>query len=111
MKTLTYLVLAAGLALAGCGSSESKPKPDGAVTVPDGGPTAPDGGGMTNPDGGGTSPDGGMTTPDGGMAATTLVEFVTDLVKNKTSETGTPESIDDKTLTDTSDPAAFDPLF
>jgi hypothetical protein len=108
MKTLEYLLLAAALAVAGCGSDASTPKPDAAVS-PDGGGNTPDGGGMTNPDGGMTAPDGGMT-PDGGTAKT-LAEFVIDLVKNKTSNTGTPETIDDKTLTDTMDPAAFDGLF
>ena len=111
MKNFSTLALAAALALAGCGSDDSTPKPDGAVTNPDGGgTTTPDGGGTMTPDAGSTTPDGGGMTPDGGTAKT-LVEFVTDLVKNKTSDKGTPETIDDKTLTDTMDPKAFDNLF
>jgi hypothetical protein len=110
MKSLKYLVLAAVLAGAGCDDESAPGKADGAVTNPDaGGTTTPDGG--ASPDGGGVSPDGGGVTPDGGAAARTLVEFVKDLVNNKTDEKGTPESIDDKTLSDTSDPAAFDSLF
>jgi hypothetical protein len=110
MKCLKYLLLAAALTAAGCSDeSTSKPlsSPDGSA-ADGGGSTTPDGG--TNPDAAATNPDGGGATPDGGTART-LVEFVTDIVKNKTNETALPESIDDKALTDTSDPAAFNALF
>src|SRR4051812_5281280 len=109
MRSLKCLLLAAVLAGAGCGDDKTT-KPDAAMMNPDGGGTTPDGGGSTNPDGRATTPDGAGVTPDAGTART-LVEFVTDQVKNKTTETSTPESIEDKTLTDTSDPAAFDSLF
>jgi hypothetical protein len=107
MRPLNYLLFAAALVVAGC-SGDSSPQKQ--VTTTDAGP---DGGGTSTPDGGATTtPDGGGTaTPDGGTAAITLVEFVTDLVKNKTNETGTPETIDDKMITDTMDPTAFDSLF
>jgi hypothetical protein len=108
MRSLKCLLVAAVLAGAGCSDDNTKAT-DAAVVSPDGGGTSPDGGG-TNPDVGGTNPDGGAVTPDGGTART-LVEFVTDQVKNRTNETSTPESIEDKALTDTSDPAAFDSLF
>jgi hypothetical protein len=110
MKCLKYLLLAAALTVAGCsdgGTSKPLVSPDGG-TVDSG--AAPDGGGTT-PDGSATTPDGGGVTPDGGTTAKTLVEFVTDLIKNKTNETALPETIDDKTLTDTMDPAAFNALF
>jgi hypothetical protein len=107
MKCLKYLLLAAVLGGTACsdeGSSKPLVSPDG------GGTTTPDGGGSTTPDGGAPTPDGGGVTPDA-AAAKTLVEFVTDLVKNKTNETALPESIDDKVLTDTMDPTAFNALF
>ena len=111
MKRFKYVLLAAALTAVGC-SDESTGKPDGgALVTPDGGSTNPDGGGSTGPDAGATNPDGGGITPDSGTTATTLVEFVTDIVKNKSNETAIPESIDDKTLTDTMDPAAFNALF
>jgi|SRR5437868_4215430 hypothetical protein len=111
MKSLKYLLVAVVLAGAAC-SDDTSSKPDAAVVTGDGGGLGPDGGGNPGPDGGGNpGPDGGGLNPDGGTAAKTLVEFVTDLVNNETNETGTPESVEDKTLTDTSDPAAFDSLF
>jgi hypothetical protein len=110
MKCLKYLLFAAALTAAGCsdeGTSKPLVSPDAGATA-DGGGTTPDG--STTPDAGVTTPDGGGVTPDGGTTQT-LVEFVTDIVKNKTNETALPESIDDKTLTDTMDPAAFNALF
>jgi hypothetical protein len=109
MKCLKYLLLAATLTAAGCsdgGTSKPLVSPDAGAA--DGGGTTPDGG-STTPDAGAANPDGGGATPDGG-ATQTLVEFVTDIVKNQTNETALPESID-KTLTDTMDPAAFNALF
>jgi hypothetical protein len=106
MKCLKYLLLAAVLGGTAC-SDEGSSRP---LVSPDGGGTTPDGGGSTTPDGGAPTPDGGGVTPDAATAKT-LVEFVTDLVKNKTNETALPESVDDKVLTDTMDPAAFNGLF
>jgi hypothetical protein len=106
MKCLKYLLLAATLAAAGCGD-EGSSKP---LVSPDGGGVTPDGAGSSTPDSGAPTPDGGGVTPDA-AGARTLVEFVTDLVKNKTNETALPESIDDKMLIDTMDPAAFNGLF
>jgi len=106
MKCLKYLLLVATLA-AGCGDGgTSKP-----LVSPDGVGVTPDGGGSNTPDGGAPAPDGGGVTPDAAATAGTLVEFVTDIVKNKTNETALPESIDDKVLIDTMDPAAFNGLF
>ena len=95
MKTLKHLALAAALVVAsGCGSSSTTPKTDGAITTPDGGMVTPDGG----------------TTGDGGPTSIGLVDFVTGLVKNSTNATALPDTVDDKTITDTTDPAAFDSL-
>jgi hypothetical protein len=114
MNTLKHLALAAALLVA-VGCDDEKPATaDAAVTTPDGGMApGPDGGTIPGPDGGGTvTPDGGGTvTPDGGTAATTLVDFVTGLIKNSTNETASPATVEDKTLTDTMDPAAFNSLF
>jgi hypothetical protein len=53
--------------------------------------------------------DGGVFTKYG---ATTvgLVDFVTGLVKDSTNATAQPAALDDKTINDTMDPAAFDKL-
>jgi hypothetical protein len=109
MKALSYPLLAALLAGAACSNDNGTSKLDaGALISPDGG-ASPDGGGAS-PDGGGANPDGAAVTPDGATAQT-LVQFVTDLVKNQTSETSTPATIDDKTLLDTMESTAFDSLF
>jgi hypothetical protein len=113
MKTLNYLALAAALALAaGCGD-DKKPADAGglsdAAASPDGGSTPGPDAGTVTPDAGTVTPDGGSTMPDG-RAATTLVDFVTGLVKNSTTGSAVPETVDDKPLTDTNDPAAFNTL-
>ena len=112
MKTLKHLVLAAALLVAaGCDDEKPATGIDASVTAPDGGTgPGPDGSVAPGPDGGTVTPDGGGTTPDGGTAAT-LVDFVTGLIKNSTNETAAPATIEDKTLTDTMDPKAFDSLF
>jgi hypothetical protein len=111
MKTLTYLALAAGLALAsGCGD-DAKPAADAAVNSPDGGAVGPDGGTVPAPDGGTVTPEGGTPgMPDGGLAATTLVDFVTGLIENDTTATATPRAVEPEKLTGTDDPAAFNGL-
>jgi hypothetical protein len=111
MKTLKHLVLAAALLVAAGCDDEKPATSDAAVTTPDGGSPGSDGGITPGPDGGTTvTPDGGGATPDGGTAAT-LVEFVTGLITTSTNETASPATIEDKTLTDTMDPKAFDNLF
>jgi hypothetical protein len=109
MKTWTRLALAAALATAvGCGSDKSTPKPDGAAfpQLTDGGSTD---GNVSTPDGGGTMNDAGMTGTDAPLALT-LVDFVTGLVQKSTTATAVPTTIDDKKITDTADPTAFDKL-
>jgi hypothetical protein len=121
MKTLKYLALAAALALAtGCGDDEEPIKADAATPgVTDGGAkdmAAPagdagvPGDGAVTPDGGMPAPDGGGGTGDGGVTTIGLVDFVTGLVTGSTTATAVPVSLDDKTVTDTTDPAAFDKL-
>jgi hypothetical protein len=101
MRALKYLALAAALSTSGC-KDETPAKPDAAVN--------PDGGGTANPDGGTANPDGGMANPDGGTASITLVEWVSDLVEHYNTPTSAPDTVEDKHVTDTSDPAAFDKL-
>ena len=112
MKTWTQLALAAVLVtVVGCGS-DNKAKPDGAVLV------LTDGGGSDAGNDGSVAPgaDGGTdgaATTDGGLDApltVSLVDFVTDLVKNSTTATAQPATLEDKKITDTDDPAAFDKL-
>jgi hypothetical protein len=112
MKTLTCLALAAALALAAGCSDDDPPAVTGpdAATGSDAAPATPDG--APSPDAG--APD--MSTPDAGTpdtgepAGITLVDWVTDLTANHTTATSLPDSVDDKKIIDTSDPAAFDPL-
>ena len=95
MKTQLKLVLAFGLALAGV-----------AAGCGDEGPSTVDGG---NPGTGGNKPgmpDGG--SPDGGGDANaTFGAFVIDLIKNKTNETGTPESLEGRTFDMSEDVGTF----
>jgi hypothetical protein len=114
MKTLKYLALAAALALAaGCGDDDDPKKSDAAAdaatAVTDGGTTdmaTPAGDAGVPSDGGAVTPDGG----DGGVTTIGLVDFVTGLVTGSTTATAVPASLDDKTVTGTTDPAAFDKL-
>ena len=102
MKTLKHLVLAAALlVVAGC-DDEKAPTSDAAVTTPDAG-------GTTGPDGGTTTPDSG-TSADGGPVTLTLVGWVSDLVEHHSTPAAAPDTVDDKMVTDTMDPAAFDVL-
>lgn len=113
MKTLHYLALAATLALAsGCGDDDPPPRAD-AATAGDGGTdlAAPSGdGGVADGAAGDGGTDGGMPTGDGGITTIGLVDFVTGLVTGSTTPTALPASLDDRTVTDTTDPAAFDKL-
>src|SRR5688572_25211715 len=103
MKTLKHLVLAAALlVVAGC-DDEKPATSDAAVTTPDaGGTPGADGGTTTQPDGG--------TGADGGPITLTLVGWVSDLVEHFTTPAAAPDTVDDKMVTDTMDPAAFDTL-
>ena len=97
MKTKLNLVLAFGLALAGV-----------AAGCGDEGPSTVDGGGGNSGTGGngGMNPDGG--SPDGGGDANaTFGAFVIDLIKNKTNETGTPESLEGRTFDMSEDVGTF----
>ena len=46
----------------------------------------------------------------GGTAGIPLVDWVTDLTTNHTDEVSAADTVEDKVIIDTSDPAAFDPL-
>jgi len=46
----------------------------------------------------------------GGAPGIPLVDWVTDLTANHTDDISPPDTVDDKVIIDTSDPAAFDPL-
>ena len=56
--------------------------------------------------GGGAANTGGA----GGALAIPLTTWVDDLVVHHSTETSAPDTVDDKNITDTDDPAAFDPL-
>ena len=46
----------------------------------------------------------------GGAGGIPLVDWVTDLTTNHTDEVSPADTVEDKLIIDTSDPAAFDPL-
>ena len=48
---------------------------------------------------------------DGGPQTLEFEAFLVGLIKNDTTDTALPTSIDDKTFTDSMDPATFAPLF
>ena len=122
-------LLAIPLAMAvGCGSSNSSPDAGGGGGKAGnsgagggvGGGTALGGAGGGTPGtggvGGGTpglgGAGGGGTAGAGGNAGPIeFTDFVNDLIKNKTSSTTTPETINDKTFKDSMNPAAFNSLF
>ena len=103
MKTLRYLILAAALAAAACGDDDDKKPADGAAATTDSGA-------MT--DGGASTTDGGATADAGGdgAPAVTLVAWVSDLVERYTTATADPDTVTDKNVADTDNPAAFNPL-
>jgi hypothetical protein len=91
MKKLRYLLVslcAAGVIGIGCG--------DDNVT-------------MMHPDAGG-NPDGAMN-PDGPNPQPTFVDFVKDLINNKTADNTEPVDFVNMNLADSEDPTAFDSLF
>src|SRR5687768_3787731 len=107
MKTLKHLVLAAALLVAAGCDDEKPATADAAVSNPDGGGAPGGDGGTTLPSDGGAGPDGGG---DAGPVTLTLVGWVSDLVEHFTTPAAAPDTVDDKTVTDTMDPAAFDLL-
>jgi hypothetical protein len=91
MRTFRCMTLAAVLLAAACGDDDA---PVPAVT------TAPDAG----------APAGGGAVPDAGPVAVPLTAWVHDLVSGF-GPMSEPDTVDDKVIMDTDDPAAFDPLF
>ena len=61
---------------------------------------------------GGSSGTGGVAGGAGGQggAGVPLVDWVTDLTANHTDDVSPPDTVEDKVIIDTSDPAAFDQL-
>ena len=116
MKTLTLKrmmltsLLAAAVGGVGCDSTKVAPMGAGGAGGP-GGATAPmGGGGAGGPGGGGGAVGGGGAGGAAGAAGIPLVDWVTDLTDNHTNEVSPPDTVADKTIIDTVDPAAFDPL-
>jgi hypothetical protein len=108
MSFLKSLALAAALAGAiGC-SDDTKSKPGSQVMGDGGSMTGADAAPMA--DGGVANPDGAVAMPDGALTSIGLVDFVTGLVNGSTNATAAPATIDDKTIIDSMDPAAFDKL-
>jgi hypothetical protein len=110
MKALKYIALAALLAgAAGCDDDDDDKKP---VVTLDGGTQGQIDGSAAKTDG----PDAAATptpdagAPDSGPAAIKLFDWVNDLVANHTNATSASDTVDDKNIIDTSDPAAFDSL-
>ena len=107
MKTLRHatlvLLLGAPLLAAGaCDSTKVQPQGNGGNGVA----------GAGGPDGvGGAGGAGGATVGGGGAGGgIPLVDWVTDLADNHTNEISPPDTVADKNIIDTADPAAFDPL-
>jgi hypothetical protein len=107
MKTIMYIALGTvQTAVVGCGGGNGgSTKLD--ASTPDGSTTRPDGS-TTTPDGSTTTPDGG--SPSDGPVTLNLVEWVTDLIENRSRPEAVPEPLEEKIIVDTSDPAAFDSL-
>src|SRR3569623_1472908 len=115
-KRSRHLLLAGLLAAAvGCDSSPSS-SPDAGV----GGHAAGGGGGTAGAGGLGTGGAAGGVGGSGAMAGATgtagaggnagpleFTDVVNDLIKNKTASNTSPETLNDKTFTDSMDPAAF----
>jgi len=114
MKTLRHatLVLLLGaplLAGSACDSTKVQPMANGGGTGA-GGTGGPGGAGGSV----GASGPGGAAGADGlggaGGGGIPLVDWVTDLADNHTNEVSPPDTVADKNIIDTADPAAFDPL-
>ena len=86
MKYLMAMGLAATLFTTGCGGDSGKTP---AVTA-DGGTTPP------------------PSAPAAGPQGTSVVVWMEDMSRNRTDDKSAPDSVDDKTVLDTEDPAAFD---
>jgi hypothetical protein len=91
------MALAAVLLSAACGDED---QPKAVVSADAGAPGA---------DAGTPGADGG-TSADGGATAIPLTVWVNDLV-HTFGPMSDPDTVDDKVIMDTEDPAAFDPLF
>jgi hypothetical protein len=100
MKMLKYTMLGGVLAMASL------------VGACDSGTHAVGGAGGAGPAGGssGTAGMAGGVGGAGGAAGVPLVDWVTDLTANHTDEISPPDTVEDKVIIDTSDPAAFDAL-
>lgn len=101
MKSHKYIMLGAVLALASlAGACDSGTHAAGGR----GGAGAVGTGGSSGT-GGGAGGQGGA-----GPMGVPLVDWVTDLTANHTDDVSPPDTVDDKVIIDTADPAAFDPL-
>ena len=93
ITTIRWMALAGVIFAAACGDDDKAPV---AVATSDAGAPA-DGGSASGP------------PADGGAAAIPITVWVTDLVV-KFGPMSAPDTVDDKVLMDTEDPAAFDSL-
>ena len=99
MKSHKYILLSGVLALGSL------------VGACDSGAKAVGGRGGAGPATGGSSGTAGAAGGAGGQGGgVPLVDWVTDLTANHTDDVSPPDTVDDKVIIDTSDPAAFDPL-
>jgi len=99
--TLVLLLGAPLLAGGACDSTKVQPMNNGGAN---GAAGAGDPGGAAGAGGGA----GGVGGAGGGGIP--LVDWVTDLADNHTNEVSPPDTVADKNIIDTADPAAFDPL-
>jgi len=111
MKTLkraTLVLLLGSSLLAGgaCDSTKVSPMSNGGTSgaAGAGGPTGTAGAG------GGAGLGGAGGSAGGAGGGIPLVDWVTDLADNHTNEVSGPDTVADKNIIDTADPAAFDPL-
>ena len=95
-RTIRCVALAALIGTAACGDEDPP-----AVTPADAAVPGADAGSTPEVDGG--------AAPDGGPVAVPLTVWVNDLVTNF-GPMSPPDTVDDKVIMDTEDPAAFDPI-